>query len=283
MTNDTRSALDVRLDERAGAPAARRGDTDTPALGRGRERITGVPFGRLLRVELRKMVDTRSGRWLLGAIGAFVVAVLAGVVIFDSSPTLGFSTLVAFALQPVAILLPVVGILAMTSEWSQRTALVTFTLEPRRARVIVAKCLAALLLGLAFVALVAALAAVATLIAGGVRPLADPWKFSGESFALVVLPVVLVLVQGLAFGLVLANSALAITLYYILPMLYGMLALWERARGFISWTDITSATAPAMTGHVSTEQWQHLGVASLCWIVAPLLAGLILTLRREVK
>ena len=39
-----------------------------------------VPFGRLVRVELRKMTDTRAGRWLLGiTVGVLVLA--AGIVV----------------------------------------------------------------------------------------------------------------------------------------------------------------------------------------------------------
>ena len=61
------------------------------------------------------------------------------------------------------VLIPVLGILAVTSEWSQRTALTTFALVPRRERVIAAKLLAGLALALASVAvcLVTSLAATA--------------------------------------------------------------------------------------------------------------------------
>ena len=66
------------------------------------------------------------------------------------------------------MLLPIVGLLLVTSEWSQRTALTTFTLVPERSRVIVAaKLLAGCALALAAVALCLALAAVGNLIAGG--------------------------------------------------------------------------------------------------------------------
>jgi ABC-2 type transport system permease protein len=41
-------------------------------------------------------------------------------------------------------LLPVVLMLAMTAEWSQRTAMSTFTQEPRRGRVLAAKIAAGL-------------------------------------------------------------------------------------------------------------------------------------------
>ncbi len=41
------------------------------------------------------------------------------------------------------------GILTVTGEWSHRTALTTFTLEPRRSRVLLAKCLPPLLVTVA--------------------------------------------------------------------------------------------------------------------------------------
>lgn len=45
--------------------------------------------------------------------------------------------------------MPVVGILLVTSEWSQRTAITTFTLVPQHGRVLTAKLLAALVLSAA--------------------------------------------------------------------------------------------------------------------------------------
>ena len=38
--------------------------------------------------------------------------------------------------------MPVVGILLVTSEWTQRTAMISFTLVPHRSRVLLAKLLA---------------------------------------------------------------------------------------------------------------------------------------------
>ena len=48
--------------------------------------VTAVPFSRLLRVELRKLVDTRAGFWLLAAIGIITVAVIV-VFLFVAEPT----------------------------------------------------------------------------------------------------------------------------------------------------------------------------------------------------
>ncbi len=100
-----------------------------------------VPFGRLIRVELRKLADTRAGRWLLISIVALTLLVLviqmAVVLGNDLHPT--FVDFLQGTNTPMGILLPVLGVLSITSEWSQRTAMVTFTLEPSRMRVVLAK------------------------------------------------------------------------------------------------------------------------------------------------
>lgn len=57
----------------------------------------------------------------------------------------------------MGIFLPVIGIIAVTGEWSQRTALTTFTLVPRRWRIVVAKIVA-----LALPALLAVVISIAT-------------------------------------------------------------------------------------------------------------------------
>ena len=117
-----------------------------PSTSRRSGRCASRP---LLAVELRKLTDTRSGRGLLAA------TLVAG----DRRPRLeghatpasrrrstttarGVATMVAF-------LTPLIGLLAMTSEWTQRTALTTFTLAPRRLPVLAAKYVAALALSLA--------------------------------------------------------------------------------------------------------------------------------------
>ena len=76
--------------------------------------------------------------------------------LFAAEPDqLTFINFVGATATPQSLLLPVLGILAVTAEWSQRTGLVTFTLEPNRARTAVAKLAAVVLIGL--LAVVAAL------------------------------------------------------------------------------------------------------------------------------
>ena len=88
---------------------------------------------RLTGVELRKLADTRAGCWLLIAIGLLAAAIVAVQLVFAGRRRADLPRL----LHPVdccrsALLLPVLGILSITSEWSQRTALTTFALVPRR-------------------------------------------------------------------------------------------------------------------------------------------------------
>lgn len=128
-----------------------------------------IPFGRLLTVELRKLLDTRAGRWLLVAIAALIIVASTAVFFTDTDMPPVYRYFVRAAVIPLDVLLPVLGILAVTTEWSQRTGLVTFTLEPRRVRVGLAKWFAAMIPS-AFAVLVAfGFSSGATVLADTVR------------------------------------------------------------------------------------------------------------------
>ena len=122
-------------------------------------------LGRLVAVELRKMVNTRAGFWLqLATVALTVVAVIVrSVVGYAADHT--FQSVLDVGLQPAAILLPVVGILLVTSEWSQRTGLTTFALVPVRSRVLAAKLIASLVLAVATLVMSVAVVAAGVLVA----------------------------------------------------------------------------------------------------------------------
>jgi ABC-2 type transport system permease protein len=100
-------------------------------------------LSRLTAVELRKMTDTRAGFWLQLAVVALTVVVIAVDVLFGNTEDQRLREVLSLAVAPASILLPIVGILLVTSEWSQRTAMITFALVPRRPRVLAAKLLRA--------------------------------------------------------------------------------------------------------------------------------------------
>ena len=122
-------------------------------------------LGRLVAVELRKMVNTRAGFWLqLATVAITVLVVIVACVVGDAAD-LTFQSVLNVGLQPAAILLPVVGILLVTSEWSQRTGMITFALVPVRSRVLGAKLIASLVLAVAMLVMSVAVVAAGVLVA----------------------------------------------------------------------------------------------------------------------
>jgi hypothetical protein len=268
------------------SPAA---ESALPATARVPERIagerptTGVPFGRLVRVELRKMLDTRAGRWLIIGIGA-IIAITLTIMFFNNGGQHGFGNYLQATTMPMAIVLPVVGILAVTSEWSQRTGLVTFGLEPRRIRVAWAKLLSALFVGAAAFALALALAAVAHQGAVTFRGITGDWSIDGLVLLGAAGYVLLGIAQGVGFGMLFKNTPAAIVVYFILPTAWsilGEMVSWLRSAA--EWLDLNQTMQPLFEGSLTGAQWTHLGASVGLWVVLPLAVGIWRLTRAEVK
>ena len=245
----------------------------------------GLSFLTLLRVELRKQVDTRAGRGLLIAIGVLTALALGLATWLTREQGADLPGLFVVTLTPQGLLLPVLGIITACNEWSQRTALITFTQEPRRIRVVLAKLLAALVLGTIALAAAWVLALLAHIISAGLSgsPVSiemDPGQLAGQWLAQM-----LALLQGVAFGLALLSVPLAIVAYFVLPVLYSTAAqLVPVLQDLGAWVSITAASAPLMTGvDLTATEWGQLVTSSLLWIGVPLLIGVWRVLTREVK
>ncbi|MFF5177681.1 ABC transporter permease [Micromonospora sp. NPDC000316] len=238
---------------------------------------------RLTGVELRKLVDTRAGRWLLITIGLVSAAIVVLLLIFGEDAELTFVTFFVPSLLPVSVLLPVLGILSITSEWSQRTALTTYALVPRRERVVAAKLIAVVLAALASLVAILGVAAVGTLVAsssGG----AGTWDADGSLILHAGVVQVASVLMGAAFGLLLLNPPLTIVGYLLLPTLWTVLSQLVRPlRGPSGWLDTSQTMEPFFTSDVTGEQWARLGVSLLLWLVLPLALGMVRTIRREVS
>lgn len=241
-----------------------------------------IPLRRLVRVELRKMVDTRSGRWLLAALAAITLAIVTIYFFTADASERTFISFMAATLGPQGFLLPVLGILLITSEWSQRTGLVSFTLVPVRSRVLGAKVLAGLLAGLAAIALSVVLAAAATAAGGADGGFAQVGLDDLGKFGILQLTGI---IQGLAFGLLFLNSAPAIVSYFVFPTALNILGtLWTPLGEVQPWVDLWAAQSPLFTGNdLSGEQWMQIGTSNLIWVVFPFVLGLLRVLRTEVK
>jgi ABC-2 type transport system permease protein len=166
---------------------------------------TGVPFGRLLRVEWGRATDTRAARRLLALVALSTTGLMLCPLLAAGAEQ-SLSNYVNFAGVGLGILLPVVAILTLTSEWSQRTVLTTFTQEPRRIRVVLD---------------------------------VDPSAGLILGFGLFVLLNVL---SGVALGALLHNSPAAIVVYFVLPTTFALLgaqvaviAEWFDSSGIFNW------------------------------------------------
>ena len=239
----------------------------------------------LTAVELRKLVDTRSGASLLAAI-VLACAVVAVVQLLAVDPAAhGFELFFLGTLLPVGILLPVLGILAATCEWSQRTALTTFALVPVRRRVVVAKLAAGAVVAVLSVGASALVAAVANLVAVATGPDAGGgWALGGAVLWSAAVMQLINVAMGIAFGMMLLNTPLAIVTYFVLPTVWsvlgGMVAWLETAA---RWLDFTLTMAPIVQGATLTgQQWAQLGTTTAAWVVVPLAVGMLRVVRAEV-
>ena len=247
--------------------------------------VAAVPFSRVLRVELRKLVDTRAGFWLLAAIGIITVAVVVVFLFAADAEELTFLHFIGVTATPQSILLPVLGILAITTEWSQRTGLVTFTLEPSRGRVAGAKLLAVVLVGLLAVGVAMVVAAVGNVLGMVLVNGSGSWSIEGANIRDFVFLQLVGVVQGVAFGMLLMSTAAAVVLYFALPLAWNALfSLVGALEGPAPWLDFNTAIGPVYSGEtLRGDDWAHVAVSGTIWVVIPFAIGLVRLLRREVK
>jgi ABC-2 type transport system permease protein len=236
-----------------------------------------VSFPRLTLVELRKMVDTRAGFWLQLATAGLTLVVLTLFCIFADTEDLIFRDAFALATLPGLILLPIIGILLVSSEWSQRTALITFTLVPKRMRVMSAKIAASLVLGLIVLAIAFVVAAVAILAVGG------EWTLGLGVFGQIALLCVTAILTGVAFGAAFMSSAPAIVLYFALPIAWSALGSIPFLNDAAQWLDTTRTTEPMTERLLSGEEWLQFASSQALWLALPLAIGLWRIAKGEIR
>ncbi len=252
--------------------------------------VRPVPLSRLTSVEVRKMFDTRSGFWLMASIAATAVIATGAVILYAPDEELTYASFGSAVGFPTAVILPMVAILAVTSEWSQRSGLTTFTLVPHRGRVVLAKAVAAIGIGVASMLLAMAIGAVGNVVGTAITGTPTVWDVSLADAAHIVLGNVLGLMGGFAIGVLLRSSAAALVAYFVIsfvqPTLLMLLA--TRQAGFQDlqpWVDVNAAQSALFTigSPVTGQEWAQLAVTEAVWLVLPLVVGLRLVLRSEIK
>jgi len=235
----------------------------------------GLP--RLAAVELRKSADTRAGFWLLVVIALLAAAVVVLQLVFGTDDEAHLAPLLRSTVEIMALILPVLGILLVTSEWSQRTGLTTFALVPVRERVIAAKVIGAAVLTLAALAAGLVIAAIGNAVAGG------DWSLGLGELGRFTLYELIGVLGGVAFGLAFMSSALAIVMYFVIPI--GWSILGETISALDKPADWLDASRPMMAlieGGMTGTEWAQLGTATAVWVGLVLAIGLVRLHRTEV-
>jgi ABC-type transport system involved in multi-copper enzyme maturation permease subunit len=248
---------------------------DTPIRLPGAQQRPGLTT--LVHVELRKMLDTRAGLWLQIAIVFTTLAVVVVRSILGDASDHTFVSILDVALGPAAFLLPVSGILLITSEWSQRTGMITFALVPVRSRVIGAKLVASIVITMATLAAIVAIAAAGALVAG----VNGTWTHVVPLIAQSAVFLVAGVVVGVAFGMVALTSAPAIVALFTLPTARAALASLPVFTGVAPWLDINRALGPLSKELLSGSQWAHVATSLAVWMLLPMLIGAWRITRRE--
>ena len=242
-------------------------------------------FPRLTLIELRKTVDTRAARWLIAVmvVVPYTVAILQ-ILLTKVPEERGF--LAAFTAQQGLglVLLPVLGILCVTSEWSQRTTMTTYALVPRRRRIVAAKTAAVAVLSLALTAIALPMAAALNVLAPLVSDNGDQWDLGLRIVAQAALVGVLTALGGVAFGLALMSTPLAIVLYFALPTVLTVVSetvsMLHRA---LWWVDLNVASTALYTADITQRGWIQVATSFAVWVGVPFLLGSERTVRRDVS
>jgi len=255
--------------------------------------VTGtdrVPMSRLAKVEFRKALDTRAGRWFVISILALVVVVEVIYAFAANDQSKNFQDFVQISGFVLGYFLPIIIIMLVTSEASQRNGLVTFTLEPQRSRVVVAKFIAGLTLGASVLILAFILAGLGTLF-GIVTGGSPEWSLDGNlMFNGFVLSNVIGIFIGFAISMLIMNTAGAIVAYFayslILPTAVGILsALSSTFEDIAPWIEFNTAQTPLFSGDYTptAEEWAQIATSGTIWLIIPLALGIWRLLRIEFK
>ena len=237
-----------------------------------------IPFPRLVRAEWAKATDTRAARWLLALVALSTAGMMLAPVLAPTSFDQTHTSYLRVAAIGLSILLPVVAILMLTGEWSQRSVFTTFTQEPRRIRVVNAKLAASLVLvgGAAVFGGALTAAGLGLASASGRAVEADLTAGAIIGYLLFVLLNVL---AGVALGALLQSSATAIAASFALPAVFALLG--SASKLVAEWIDMSGPFNWVLEnewgGHVP-----QISVSVLFWVAVPLAAGVGRTIRRDV-
>jgi ABC-2 type transport system permease protein len=231
------------------------------------------PLTRLVGLEIRKILSTRSGLALAGA-AAVAPAAVTALMLALADPPPGSATLLALLGTLVGLLMVAIGVLSTAGEWTHGTVQTTFLAVPQRGRVLTAKYAATALLGAALSTVVVA----TTLAVAAIGTGPDfSWAGTGVAIAATIGAGAALTVVGAGIGAAVGNAPAALTGTYLvllvaINILNGAKPSWGKH------VDPLSAVFDLVEGDAAVRP-----IAVLTgWVVATAVAGILVTRRRAV-
>ena len=166
------------------------------------------------------------------------------------------------------------GILLVTSEWSQHTALTTFTLVPRRSRIIAAKAAAGAVLAAVPATVVCIAVSPAVPLAVADQGQSGLWQDAGLVFGYAFVFQVLNVLLGVGFGVLCRSTPAAVVAYFVIPTAWSILTGTVSAMAATGrWLDPSTAWNHLAGGTVTATTWAQVATRPRSWIALPALAG----------
>ena len=247
-----------------------------------------IPMRTIMGVELRKMFNTRSGFWLMASVVILAVIATGAVILFAPADEQTYDSFAGAIGIPMTIVLPIIAALSITSEWSQRTGLTTFTMVPSRSRVVLAKLMDTVLVGIASILVALAVGALGNVIGSQLAGVPTTWDMTVSEVLYILAGNGLGLLMGFTLGVLFRNSAAAIVGYFVyamvLPTLSALLAnAQDWYRDAQPWVDFQWSQTGLFDGGYGATEWMQLVVTGTVWLLLPLAFGFWRVLRSEVK
>lgn len=243
-----------------------------------------LTFPRLLRSEWIKLATLRSTWWSIGIVAVLTVGIALLIAQVTDAPGFGGIRVVVSPIQFTMLLAGIMGVIAVTGEYSTGMIRSTLTAGPRRGAVLAAKAavVAALMFVASLVIFLAAAVVVSPVLAG--KGIEIAWGDPAES----ILPVLaasfsmaVFALIGLSFGFVLRNGPGAIGatvgVLFVLPVVATMFPIADPAWQWIHDAGNYLPMTAAQSAILPQSEWgldAPVAVAALCgWVVAGMLSA----------
>lgn len=237
-----------------------------------------VGFTRLVAVEIRKLVDTRSSLAIFAILAFVALALVVGLAVISTNQgtPVTFTSLAGSIGLFTTLAMPLIGIMGMTSDTAHRTTLVYYPLLRGRAGQFWAKVLAAALLAAALQFFVFLLSAVVAAALGGG---AGAFDRAGQELWDGLASCLLSTMFGVAIAAAIRRTALAITTVILVSLVGNglILSLLPDASGYLS----TITAVGALLGGPGAPTALEVVSSLTLWYLVPLGIGWWITEKSE--